>query len=294
MWPLIRSFFSFLCLILLALGAVITALLIIIFGGIASIIPISRLRHTAMKGVLIFPLLFACFSNAILRTQMRHRWVIQGEDTKLTANNWYLLISNHQSWLDILVLWYVFNRKIPMLKFFMKRELLWSLPILGWSCWIMGFPFMRRHTPEQIRKNPHLKQKDIETAHQAAEKFKEFPTTVMNFIEGTRFTEQKRANQNAPYLHLLKPKAGGVATIVTVLKDRLSGIINVTIHYSQPKMSFLKYFFGKKMVITVRYEWMPLSPDLLGDYYGDREYRKYLQQRLNALWQANDLWLDRQ
>ena len=35
----------------------------------------------------------------------------------LSPKDWYLVISNHQSWVDILVLQRIFNRKIPFLKF---------------------------------------------------------------------------------------------------------------------------------------------------------------------------------
>jgi len=46
---------------------------------------------------------------------------------------------------DILVLEKVFNRKVPMLKFFIKKELLWTLPVAGWAAWLLDFPFMERY-----------------------------------------------------------------------------------------------------------------------------------------------------
>jgi 1-acyl-sn-glycerol-3-phosphate acyltransferase len=40
------------------------------------------------------------------------RWDIQGVEN-LEKSEWYLVLANHQSWTDILVLQRVFNRKIP-------------------------------------------------------------------------------------------------------------------------------------------------------------------------------------
>ena len=51
----------------------------------------------------------------------RINWDVRGL-SQLKKKDWYLVISNHQSWVDILVLQKVFNRKIPMLKFFLKKS----------------------------------------------------------------------------------------------------------------------------------------------------------------------------
>ena len=56
-------------------------------------------------------------------------WDVEGVET-LDRSEWYLVLANHQSWVDIAVLQRIFHRKIPFLKFFIKKELLW-LPILG-------------------------------------------------------------------------------------------------------------------------------------------------------------------
>ena len=104
----------------------------------------------------------------------------------LTPKDWYLVISNHRSWVDILVLQRIFNRKIPFLKFFLKRELIW-VPLLGLAWWALDFPFMRRYSKAFLAKHPHLKGKDLESTRQACEKFRYKPVSIMNFVEGTRF-----------------------------------------------------------------------------------------------------------
>jgi 1-acyl-sn-glycerol-3-phosphate acyltransferase len=45
---------------------------------------------------------------------------VQGVDA-MERSEWYLVLANHQSWVDILVLQRIFHRKIPFLKFFIKN-----------------------------------------------------------------------------------------------------------------------------------------------------------------------------
>ncbi|MDD8061011.1 acyltransferase, partial [Shewanella metallivivens] len=131
-------------------------------------------------------------------------------DQQFSEQEWYMVIANHQSWVDILILQRVFNRKIPFLKFFLKQELIF-VPVLGLAWWALDFPFMRRYSSAELRKNPKLKGKDIEITRKACEKFKTKPVSIMNFVEGTRFTQAKHDKQQSTFKHLLKPKAGGMA-----------------------------------------------------------------------------------
>ena len=120
-------------------------------------------------------------------------WDIRGLE-KLEKKEWYLILSNHQSWVDILALQTILNQKIPMLKFFLKKELIW-VPFLGLAWWALDFPFMKRYSKKQLKENPHLKGKDLESTKKAGEKFKHTPVSIINFVEGTRFTQQKKGSQ---------------------------------------------------------------------------------------------------
>ncbi|MFT6977024.1 MAG: 1-acyl-sn-glycerol-3-phosphate acyltransferase, partial [Shewanella psychromarinicola] len=123
-------------------------------------------------------------------------------DQSFSEKEWYMVIANHQSWVDILILQRVFNRNIPFLKFFLKQELIF-VPVLGLAWWALDFPFMRRYSTSQLRKNPKLKGKDIEITRKACEKFKTKPVSIMNFVEGTRFSVAKHDKQNSAFQHLL-------------------------------------------------------------------------------------------
>ena len=267
----------------------ILGMLALIFGFLARLMLVKSCYRALMKTALLFPTIWAITSGKFLHLR-RHRWQIEGEEN-LSHHQWYLLISNHQTWLDILVLGHVFGHKIPVIKFFMKRELLWSLPVLGLSCWFLGYPFLRRHARHRVGKQPELRGQDIETTKKACEKFKEFPTTIMNFVEGARFTKVKQQRQSSPYLHLLKPKSGGIAIVIKELQHELSGILNATVHYSQP-LTLWKYFRGDVSTITVHYELLPVTNDLIGDYYEDRNFRRHFQKWLNLIWKRKDLLLN--
>tara|TARA_R110000744_G_scaffold79036_4_gene155377 strand:+ start:9739 stop:10653 length:915 start_codon:yes stop_codon:yes gene_type:complete len=207
---------------------------------------------------------------------------------KLKMKDWYLVISNHQSWTDILILQRVFNGKIPFLKFFLKRELIY-VPLLGLAWWALDFPFMKRYSQHFLKKNPHLKGKDIETTKKACEKFKHKPVSVMNFIEGTRFTPQKHKKQNSPFQRLLKPKAGGIGFVLQAMKGNLSKVVNVTIYYPDGKPNFLDFLSGKIKQVYIAIETQDIGESLKGDYVNDRAYKIQFQKWVNQLWLDKDI-----
>lgn len=260
--------------------------IILLAASIAKILP-KKAYPYGMRFALQLPVYWMVVNKWILKMNTYGKWEIKGSGD-LNLKSWYLVIANHESWTDILVLGGLFSRKIPLLKFFMKKELLWQLPLAGIDAYLLGYPILARHTRNDIRKNPKLKGKDIEATKQACQKFKEFPTTFMNFVEGTRFTEKKRIGQNSPYQYLLKPKAAGTAIVITEMADKLKGIINVTIHYDAEHKSLWNVLCGKINKIYVYYELIPMSDDLTGNYYEDREYRKNFQQWINGIWEEKD------
>ena len=150
----------------------------------------------------------------------------------LRYNGWYLVVSNHQSWVDILVMQHLLNRRIPLLKFFIKRDLI-KVPLMGFAWWALDFPFLYRHSAEYLKKeHPEQKGKDFEATRKACEeKFATIPTSVMNFLEGTRFTKEKHDWQKSEYKLLLRPKSGGFALALNVLGDKFHSLLDITIVY---------------------------------------------------------------
>ncbi len=216
-------------------------------------------------------------NNLGLRYTKDIHWEVEGIDT-LNPNKWYLVVANHQSWVDIVVLQKVFHGKAPMLKFFLKRELFW-VPFLGIAWWALDFPFMRRSSSVQ---------KDFETARKACEKFKEIPTTVMNFLEGTRFTREKQQKQDSPFTHLLKPKAAGTAIALDTMRERLHSILDVTIVYPEGVPEIWEFLCSKSLTVKVVVRELPVTKELLGDYLSDRDFRRRFNDWLNTLWAEKD------
>ncbi|MBU8849609.1 MAG: acyltransferase [Desulfobacterales bacterium] len=213
-------------------------------------------------------------------------WDIRGLE-KLEKKEWYLVISNHQSWVDILALQTTLNQKIPMLKFFLKKELIW-VPFLGLAWWALDFPFMKRYSKKQLEEKPHLKNKDLASTKKACEKFKHTPVSIMNFVEGTRFTQRKNNSQNNHFNHLLIPKAGGVAFVLGSMGDYLHKIIDVTIVYPDKIPTFWQYISGRVDKIIIDFDVISLTDSLTGDYFNDPEYKNRFFIWLNDLWQKKD------
>ena len=234
-------------------------------------------------------------NNVNQRISSRTTWRVDGLE-KLTKNDWYLVIANHQSWVDIVVLQRVFNRRIPFLKFFLKKELIY-VPILGLAWWALDFPFMRRYSKSFLAKNPHLKGKDMETTRKACEKFRTKPVSIMNFVEGTRFTQAKHDRQASPFKHLLKPKAGGAAFVLSAMGDQLHKLIDVTIDYPGGVPSFWDFVSGKVNDIRVNIKVTPIKDILEGgyfnaDYFDDPQVRSRFQGWLNGKWSEKDALLE--
>lgn len=214
-------------------------------------------------------------------------WDIRGLE-KLKKEEWYLVISNHQSWVDILALQTTLNRKIPMLKFFLKKELIW-VPFLGLAWWALDFPFMKRYSKKQLQARPELKGKDIESTKKACHKFKNTPVSIMNFVEGTRFTSAKKNRQESPFEYLLKPKAGGIAFVLGAMGEYLHEIVDITIVYPDRRPSFWDYISGRVKKIIIDINVLPINEDMLGDYFNDPVFKRDFFNWINRLWhEKND------
>ncbi|HZP12108.1 MAG TPA: acyltransferase [Nevskiaceae bacterium] len=215
------------------------------------------------------------------------RWDIR-LDAELSPQGQYLVCSNHQTWNDIYVLMRTFGRRAPFFKFFIKQELIW-VPILGLAWWGLDYPFMKRHTPEQVAKNPALKGKDLETTRKACEHYRNQPVLILNFLEGTRFTQAKHDRQQSPYTHLLKPKAGGFAFTLSALGEKLNSLIDVTIVYPDGAKGFWEFLAGRMRRVIVEVKQLRIPPELFtGDYESDPEFRKRFQQWIGELWAQKD------
>ncbi|PTY36154.1 acyltransferase [Saccharospirillum sp. MSK14-1] len=226
-----------------------------------------------------------------MRTFHRTRWQVEGLG-QLNPKGWYLITANHQSWADIFVLFRMYNRKIPLLKFFIKKDLM-RVPVAGQAWWALDFPFMQRHSKSYLKKHPEKAGQDLEATKKACERFSETPTSVMNFIEGTRFSQAKHDNQKSPYKHLLKPKAGGLAFTIAALGNKFSALTNVTIAYPAGAPSFWDLMCGRMREVIVQVEELAIPAHFTtGDYQNDPSFRVEFQAWITQLWERKDQLLD--
>lgn len=228
----------------------------------------------------------ACNSGWMRLTQ-KTQWDVQGLEG-LNDQGWYLVVSNHQTWVDILVMQHLLNRRIPLLKFFIKRELI-KVPFMGFAWWALDYPFLYRHSAEYLEKHPEQRGKDYEATRRACEKFSTIPSSVMNFLEGTRFTREKHARQKSEYNFLLRPKSGGLALALNVLGDRFHSLLDMTIVYPDGIPTFWEFLCGRVKRIIVRMKTIEIPPELMhGDYESDPAFRGAMHNWVQRLWFEKD------
>ncbi|MCG6905245.1 MAG: acyltransferase [Desulfobacteraceae bacterium] len=250
------------------------------------VIPVPAFRRFVTRILHGLAAHWVAVNNFTQRLFCGTQWEVTGLEN-LRPRGWYLVVANHQSWVDILVLQRVFNRRIPLLTFFIKKELIW-FPLLGQAWWALDFPFMKRHSTAYLKKHPEKRGEDIAAAQKACEKFKHQPIALMNFIEGTRFSPEKKRRSGSPYANLLRTKAGGMALVLNTAGQQLHRILDVTIVYPDGRKSFWEFACGKIGRIHVQVDQIPVSPWMIGDYVEDRVFRRKFQAWLNDLWTQKD------
>ena len=220
----------------------------------------------------------------------RPRWNVEGFE-ELDSSNWYLSVANHQSWADIFVLQGITNRKIPMLKFFMKHVLIW-VPVIGLAWWALDMPFLKRYTKEEIQKNPELRGKDIKAMEKSFERYSRYPVSIFSFAEGTRFTKEKKDNQLSQFEYLLNPKIGGIGLTLTTM-PYIKLLLDFTIHYEDERRSFWDFLCGRMSKADVRVRQINIPDNLLGkNYEDDPIFRENLKEWVYDIWSDKEKYLE--
>ena len=203
------------------------------------------------------------------------------------TNSWYIAISNHQSWADIFILLAAGHNKIPLLKFFMKKELKW-IPIIYLVHKTVDMPFLNRHTQAQVKSNPGLKKLDYENAKKAAKRFSRNPSTAFSFAEGTRFTKTKHDKQGSPYKNLLKPKIGALAIALPGM-PQVNSLIDFTVVYKSNRRSTWDFLCGEMSQAKVKARIYDIPEDLKSEAFEqEKEYRKKFKLFIERIWKEKD------
>ena len=284
MQPLLGIF----AILYMATNTVIWALLCYAMAVVRILLPRKawRIRWAARMNVIVDG--WVSCNRAMFGALLPVRFDTRGL-AELTRSRWYLLLSNHQSWTDIVVLQTVFRDLVPPLKFFTKMELIW-LPFLGQAMWALDFPFMRRFSRAYLEKHPDMRGKDLETTRRMCERFRPTPTSIIIFPEGTRQTEAKRIAQSSPHANLLKPRAGGVGFVLSAMGDQIDQLVDVTLAYPGGTPSFWAFLCGRVDRVIVDVQVSPMPQDIAhGDYERDDDYRARVQRWITERWQEKDV-----
>ena len=254
--------------------------------------PTEAIRDFFRRHLARLAELWISVNNAILSLYRQPEWDLE-IPPDLDRKGCYLVSCNHRSWVDILVLQRCFNRRLPLLRFFLKRELI-RVPFLGVAWWALDFPFMRRDSKAALARRPSLKGRDLENARKACEKFRNIPVAMMNFPEGTRFSVSKRDKGKSPFNNLLLPRIGGMGQVLYALGEQLDALIDVTIIYPREDPAaraptFWDLLTGHVPQIVARARQREIPANLLGrDFRADPQFRRDLEAWMNGMWREKD------
>ena len=251
------------------------------------LVPIKSFRQMMTRWIMGIGENWVSCNAVILSLDYSNSFDVRGIEG-LNRRDWYLVIANHQTWMDIIVLQFILNRRVPFLKFFIKQELIW-FPILGLVWWAMEMPFMKRYSKSYLAKHPEKIGQDFKATQVACKKFRSTPTTVINFIEGTRFTVEKKTRRNSQFQYLLPPRAGSIALALTSMGSMFNVILDVTLVYPKGAHKFWDLCCGECDRSIIKINKRPVERWMVeGDYGYDREFRIRFHRWLTQIWQEKD------
>jgi 1-acyl-sn-glycerol-3-phosphate acyltransferase len=235
---------SLLSCIVIALSLVIWLIPLILLG-ILNKLPVTGLQRFARQTINHVYRYAVGVNSFWLERVMAIDLVIHGQPPN-DPDEQMIVVCNHRSWFDILLVQDVVTSHGPRVNFLVKRELAW-VPIVGWICLALGFPMLARGGSVGSRNN------DIDSIANAADELNKAPAALLNFAEGTRFTDAKHLAQVARYQHLLNPKAGGLRIMLRALEN--VRVLDMTIIYPDDDVSFWDCMGGRSRRIEIVLEY---------------------------------------
>ncbi len=254
------------------------------------LVPIESWKTLCTKWIIAIGECWIFCNGLWIKLLHKPQWTVNGFDS-LNQSEWYLTMANHQSWADIFVLQGITNRKIPMLKFFMKDVLIW-VPVIGLAWWALDMPFLKRYTEEQIKKNPSLRGKDVIEMKKSFGRFARYPVSIFSFAEGTRFTEAKHVSQDSPYEKLLRPKAGGIGLTLSTM-PYIKKVLDFTIKYDSNDRTFWDFLCGRMSNVKIQVKIIDVPESLVQkNYTEDEKFREELKEWLYSIWEEKNKFLN--
>ncbi len=275
---------------LVGLNTMIWTPLLYPFAFMKILLPSPTVRSLCNQAMVWIAETWVEFNNLSFGLMHKIKWDVKLPDG-LERTKSYLVCANHQSWIDIVMLQKTFHKQIPFLRFFVKHQLIY-IPILGQGFWALDFPIMKRYTKEYLEAHPEKRGQDLATTRAACERIAGSPTSIINFLEGTRFTDHKHHKQGRSYRNLLSPKTGGIAFVIEAMGKQFDSLLDVTIYYPGRAITFWDLLCGKVDEVVIRVEKIAIPSEFLsGNYLEDAAYRENIQNWIRDLWLRKDLLL---
>lgn len=274
-------------LLVVSINSIVLTTIIFVLSLFKLIAPRGIVRNTLTHWLSSLGELWVSINKFTASFYRGMEWDIQLPEG-ISHKGRYLVCSNHQSAVDILVLQHCLNRRAPFGRYLLKQQLIW-VPVLGVAWWALDMAFLRRYSKQQLLKNPSLRGKDLENAARACEKLKHIPVSMMTFPEGTRFTEAKMLQQKSPFKHLLRPRYGGIGQVLYSFDDALDSLIDVTIIYPHGAPTVWEFVSGQVRKISVRIQLRPIDDNIRGrDFRNDSVAKGHLRNWLMSLWEEKE------
>ena len=279
-----------LVLVLLVSTTLLVSVPLLVIATVRLLVPLSRFRRGCSMTMLWIAERWTGMNQIVYHALLPTEWELE-LPSELTRQGKYLIISNHQSWVDIFVIFRTFHDRIPFVRFFLKQQIFW-FPLVGLACWAMEMPFMRRYSPEYLARHPERRGLDLQRTRHACQRFSRVPVAVMIFIEGTRFTLEKHADQQSPYGHLLRPRLGGLSYVLATLGPQLTAVLDATLFYPDGEPTLWRFVSGQMRRIVVKVRQIDVPPELMNAQVTEPgPAREAFREWLHVYWLEKDRWL---
>ncbi len=263
--------------IVVAMTTVLVCIPLYVLGIVRLIVPFPRLRRWLAYPMDVVIDVWVSTFRCLIRAFRLIDITVEMPPQVQPRNAWQVIVCNHQSWVDIVVLQVCFRDVGPVLKFFTKHELIW-VPFIGLAMWFLGFPYVYRASSSGQGLSATKRENNETVLKREGRRFLDKPVAVINFVEGTRFTPAKRDSRGSPYVNLLQPRRGGLLQTLVVLEDRIETVLNTTIQYESHVPGFWDLLSGRTGRVQLVVEELP-KPST------DQEA---LTNWLNDLWDEKD------
>ena len=277
-----------LAIVFLLLGNLILIGTPVLLGGIVKLLTFGKEPRRRVRLALAkLAERWVARNDRIFDALLTTRWDISGVEG-LDPDGHYLLVANHVSWVDIFAVFRAFHGKTAFIRFFLKQQLIW-FPIVGQASWALDFPFMRRYTPEELAAHPEKRGRDLETTRIACRRYRRIPVTILNFVEGTRFSPAKQREQQSPYRFLLRPRPGGISFVLASLAEQLDGVIDVTLVYPTLDVTMWDFVSNRIPRIVVRAQKLDVPQEFFSDAITEPgPERERFKTWLDDVWRQKD------